>query len=447
MTTEEPEALPPEEVPQVDAVASFRKTVQMSKQGRYCGIDIGGTDIKVVGVLDETLRAVREFDWNPAMFTTVEQLVSPVEILTDSIRMALSVPEDAPQSDLEKVNTMLACHTSLEEAKEIIAELSTRYAPVPLDGIGVSFPDVVIEDMIVGGETLKTKGMRDASADYDAEFAKLRGFKKRLQVFCTPDAPIHMANDGSLAAYTAAVEWSFSEQDAEKIPVGVFAHTLGTELGSGWVDEEGKIPQIPLEIYNCVIDLGSYPARNYDPTDVRSVSNFNTGLQGTLQKYTSQYGAYRIALRRFREEAPEEYEKLFALGYLEEREEGIFVVTKPKDRRKELLEYLMNLACSGQKQAEDVFREIGSCLSVATHVTNTLLAPKATSRVIFGRFVKKRRVFELMQEGANAHTPVELIAADGGLAFTPQMLELDAHPVYTVAQFGQAVGAMFYANS
>ena len=283
--------------------------------------------------------------------------------------------------------------------------------------------------------------------NYDAEFAKLRGFKKRLQVFCTPDAPIHMANDGSLAAYTAAVEWSFSEQDAEKIPVGVFAHTLGTELGSGWVDEEGKIPQIPLEIYNCVIDLGSYPARNYDPTDVRSVSNFNTGLQGTLQKYTSQYGAYRIALRRFREEAPEEYEKLFALGYLEEREEGIFVVTKPKDRRKELLEYLMNLACSGQKQAEDVFREIGSCLSVATHVTNTLLAPKATSRVIFGRFVKKRRVFELMQEGANAHTPVELIAADGGLAFTPQMLELDAHPVYTVAQFGQAVGAMFYANS
>lgn len=442
----------PEEVRNVpdaaaDAVECFRDTVKESRKGRYCGIDIGGTDIKVIGVLDETVRAVREFDWNPALFRTVEELVRPVEILTESIRMALSVPENAPREDLELCTRMLACGTELEEVCRIIAELSTRYSVFALDGIGVSFPDVVIEDMIVGGETLKTKGMREASADYDAEFAKMQTFKERLQMFCTADAPIHMANDGSLAAYTAAVEWAWSPENTWRVPDGVFAHTLGTELGSGWVDEAGKIPQIPLEIYNCVIDLGSYPARTYDPTDVRSVSNFNTGLHGTLQKYTSQYGAYRIALRRFREEAPEEYEKFFTLGYLQEDDNGIFVVTKPKDRRKELLEYLMNLACSGQPQAEDVFREIGACLSVATHVTNSLLEPKVKSRVLFGRFVKKRRVFELMQEGANSHNPVELLAADGGLAFTPQMLELDRHPVYTVAQFGQAVGAMFYANS
>jgi hypothetical protein len=37
----------------------------------------------------------------------------------------------------------------------------------------------------------------------------------------------------------------------------VFAHTLGTELGTGWIDETGAIPQIPLEVYNCVIDLGN----------------------------------------------------------------------------------------------------------------------------------------------------------------------------------------------
>lgn len=442
-----PAPLPVQADASVSAVSSFRNTVKLSKTGSYCGIDIGGTDVKVVGVKDEQICAVREYDWNPALYTTVEQYVRPVELLTEAIRMALSVPADAPQADRDLCDKMLDVHTSLEEAAAIVADLSARYTPVPLNGIGVSFPDVVIEDMIVGGETLKTKGMRDHAPDYEAEFSKLQQFKARLQNYCTPEAPIHLANDGSLAAYTAAVEWAYSEKDCGKVPAGVFAHTLGTELGSGWVEEAGKIPQIPLEIYNCVIDLGSYDARTFDPTDVRSVSNFNTGLQGTLQKYTSQYGAYRIALRRFREEAPEEYEKLFSLGYLYETQDGIFVVTKPKDRRKELLEYLMNLACQGQPQAEDTFREIGACLSVATHVTTRLLAPQAKSRVLFGRFVKKRRVFDLMQEGANAHRPVELVAGDGSLAFTPPMLQLDAHPVYTVAQFGQAVGAMFYANS
>ena len=442
----EPAPVPEQTCAPVSAVSSFRSTVAQSKTGAYCGIDIGGTDIKVVGVKNEKICAVREYDWNPALFTTVEQYVRPVELLTDSIRMALSMPDDAPQADRDLCAAMLSIHTQLDEVRSILADLSSRYAPVPLNGIGVSFPDVVIEDMIVGGETLKTKGMRDHAPDYEAEFAKLQQFKGRLQNFCTPDAPIHLANDGSLAAYTAAVEWACSEHDADKVPAGVFAHTLGTELGSGWVDEEGKIPQIPLEIYNCIIDLGSYGAREYDPTDVRSVSNFNTGLQGTLQKYTSQYGAYRIALRRFRQQAPQEYEKLFTLGYLYEENGGIFVVTKPKDRRKELLEYLMNLACEGQPQAEDTFREIGQCLSVATHITNRLLAPEAKSRVLFGRFVKKRRVFDLMQEGADLHAPVNLVAGDGSLAFTPQMLQLDAHPVYTVAQFGQAVGAMFYSN-
>ncbi|MFR1989248.1 MAG: hypothetical protein ACLS3C_03910 [Oscillospiraceae bacterium] len=35
-------------------------------------------------------------------------------------------------------------------------------------------------------------------------------------------------------------------------------------------------------------------------------------------------------------------------------------------------------------------------------------------------------------------------AADGGLANTALMCQLDSHPDYTVAQFAQAVGAIFY---
>ena len=51
-----------------------------------------------------------------------------------------------------------------------------------------------------------------------------------------------------------------------------------------------------------------------------------------------------------------------------------------------------------------------------------------------------------MQEGAKRICPqLQLIAADDELAFTPLMQQLRAHPNYSVAQFGQAVGAVYFA--
>ncbi len=76
-----------------------------------------------------------------------------------------------------------------------------------------------------------------------------------------------------------------------------------------------------------------------------------------------------------------------------------------------------------------------------------MLHPKTKSRVLFGRFVKRKRCFELMQEGASRRLAVRLTAGDGNLAFTPLMLDLNADPAHTVAQFGQAVGAAYFAAS
>ncbi len=50
-----------------------------------------------------------------------------------------------------------------------------------------------------------------------------------------------------------------------------------------------------------------------------------------------------------------------------------------------------------------------------------------------------------MQEGAARLLPAEFQAADDSMAYTPLMLDLRNDPVYTVAQFGQAVGAVYYA--
>jgi hypothetical protein len=36
-------------------------------------------------------------------------------------------------------------------------------------------------------------------------------------------------------------------------------------------------------------------------------------------------------------------------------------------------------------------------------------------------------------------------AADDTIAFTPLMLDLKSDPVHTVAQFGQAIGAVYFS--
>lgn len=431
--------------PSADAVSSFEYAVNKARGAALCGIDIGGTDIKVVGIRDGRIVAVKEYDWNPAAMTAVDQIIGPVLLMANIMRAVLSLPQ-TPEAEQLKAE-MLQKDASDEAMQSAVDAAKAAYGDTTLfDGIGVCFPDVVIDDMIVGGETYKTRGIREHSPDYDKEFPKLAALKELLKKQCRKDGVVHISNDGSLAAYTAAVELAHSDR-AYLVQDGVFAHTLGTELGTGWIDETGEIPQIPLEVYNCVIDLGNRPARKFDVLDVRSVNNFNSGLPGTLQKYCSQSGAYRLAMRIFKEKAPDLYKDLFEKGFLENRDCGVYVSFEPADMRKPLLEYLMKLADDGEPAAEEIFREIGEYLAVTFEETERMLNPKTKSRVLFGRFVKRKRCFELMQQGASRRSTVQFTAGDGNLAFTPLMRDLNADPVHTVAQFGQAVGAAYFAAS
>ncbi len=431
--------------PHLDAVTACRAAVKKSREATLCGIDIGGTDIKVVGIRNGRIAAVKEYDWFPAEMTKVEQVIEPILLMSRVVRAAMSLP-NTPEADSLK-EQMLKKGVSFEAMQSAADTCRAVYGEAPLlDGIGVCFPDVVIADKIVGGETYKTRGIRNASGDYESEFLKLTALNTLLLQQCRAGGKVHMANDGSLAAYTAAVELAHSGE-ADSVASGVFAHTLGTELGTGWIDETGEIPQIPLEIYNCIIDLGNRPARAYHELDARSVNNFNTSLPGTLQKYCSQSGAYRLALRIFEEKSPQRYAELFEKGFLERREGGVYVCQSPSDMRKPLLEHLMRLASEGDPAAAEIFREIGEFLAVTFEETEWMLAPKSRSRVLFGRFVKHKRCFDLMQEGANARCPVEFIAGDGNFAFTPLMMDLKNDPAHTVAQFGQAVGAAYFAAS
>jgi len=432
-----------------DITAAFRRAVKQTANGLICGLDVGGTDIKVVGAKYGHIDHIKEYDWFPAAFTGIDRIVDTVMLMARLSRALLSLPSDIPSEIAELKRAALRREASVEEMERAVARLEAHTGSVaPLDGVGLSFPDVVIRDKIVGGETYKTRGVREHSADYENEFKRLTALNEKLATLCRADGAVHITNDGPMAAYTAAVELAHSAS-AGDVRVGMFAHTLGTELGSGWIDERGEVPEYPLEVYNCIIDLGNEPAKAYPSGDVRSLNNFNTSLAGTLQKYTSQSGAFRLAEEYYKANAPELYKELFQKGYITIEEDGSMTPTvEPVDLRKKFLEHLMAQAENGVPEAERIFEEIGEYLSATWLETEDVLHPAAKSRVLYGRFVKRRRCFELMLAGARRILPdIVLSAADDELAFTPMMQELRDDPEYSVAQFGQALGAVYFAAS
>jgi len=418
-----------------------------------CGIDIGGTDIKVALAGDGNISCFKEYDWNPKAFTIPEQLIDPVLYLTRLVRAYYSA-FSAENHDLVKyLEKAMDKHASTDEIIEAVekAESILEDDIVKLDAVGLSFPDVVVRDKIVGGETTKTRGMKlNPAIDYEKEFAKITALNDRLLELCNEGGAIKNMNDGPAAAYTAAVE--MMAVNPSSVRNGVFAHSLGTELGTGWVDGAGRVPEMPLECYNFIIDLGNFIEKEYPSEDVRSINNVNTGLAGTLQKYTSQSGVFRLAMQFFMDKRPDLYKELFDLGFVEEVEENgrklLICPTKPKDMRKGFLEHVMELTeRENDNLVDEIFRQIGVYLAITWFETEYILEPACKSRTLFGRVVKRKKCFELIKEGAKSRkADIQFELADGGMANTPLMKQLESDEHYTVAQFAQAVGVIYFGN-
>ena len=435
------------EVTEADAVVAaqpvFAQLPQLTENRMILGMDIGGTDIKLAVSVDGKLALCKEFDWFPASFSLAEQLIDPILLLTRLLRAAGTLWANGKEELLDAVS--LSKTATLEEMEQGAAAMEKAAGQLRnFDAIGLCFPDVVIRNQIVGGETYKTRGMREnLELDYEAQFAKITVLCDRLMDYVTPDGAVMNTNDGPMAAFTAAVEQAAVGADVSR---GFFAHTLGTELGTGWVRPDGSIPEIPLEVYNFMIDLGCFPQKQYDANDVRSINNFNTLLPGTLQKYTCQSGVFRLAVRNLPQLDPAVYEEALEKNLFQWQGEKLVVPTEPKDMRKPCLEFFMAKAADPAHPAcAEIFREIGEYLAVTWSETDYILRPETADRTLFGRLVKNPVCFQLMCEGAARRVPeLRQYAADGSLANTALMQQLDRHPDYTVAQFAQAIGAIFY---
>jgi len=373
----------------------LRGVTERSLAGVRAGIDVGGTDIKCAVSVDGELKATLEYDWNPAQFRFASQLNGPI----------------------------------LELAKELLDKAGADR----FDGIGLSFPDVVIGNRICGGETPKTGGMRaEKSPDYEQQCAEIRGLNEQLETLCRPGVRVRCANDGFVAAFSSGVELAYSEHP-EQIEQGVFSHALGTSMGSGALNSDGTFPPIPLEFYDSVIDVGSWTSRTLDPGDLRSTCS-GSGLQ-SVDRYVGQASAFRYAY---------EIDPALLDGFLEERDGLLRIKSEPKDLRKPCLEHLMKEAENGNRNAEAVFVRIGEAFGIISREVLFYMHPETALRHIFGRFVKYPHVFEQLNAGFRKILPeLQLIPADDGLAFSPLMVQLARRKDITVAQFGQAIGAVY----
>lgn len=406
---------------------------------RLCGIDVGGTDIKLAASCGDRLVCTREFDWNPAAYATAEEITGPILLLTRLMRACLAA-EDAALPETIRASLSQALkkdappdliRSAVETAEAFLGERCRV-----LDGVGLSFPDIVIDDRILGGETPKTGGMRrNMSIDYETAFARISELKNELLALCREGGRVRITNDGSMAAFTAAAELAHSA-DAARLAGGVVAHSLGTDLGTGWIKADGSIPALPLELYDLILDLGSFRSRAYPPEDLRSTRNENSGLVGA-RRYMGQAAAYRLAHK---------LDPSLLEGFTVWDGDRLCIATSPQDLRKPCLEHLMQRAEEGASSACQVFLGIGANLAVTAREMEYLLHPGVKLCFLFGRFVKRPGVFRLLDEGFRGCVGDRLlIPSDENLAMTPLMRALAERPHVTVAQFGQAVGAIYFA--
>lgn len=395
------------------------------------GVDVGGTDIKLAASRGGKLAAVKEYDWNPAAYRTVEEIIAPILLLIRLMRACMA--SDREDAALQRA---LRKDAPLAEIEAAVLQAESRCNADVLDAVGVSFPDVVLHDRIIGGETPKTDGVRrNGAVDYEAELSQLAGLKQRILALCRGEGRCRIVNDGNMAAFTAAMEYACGG-DPRTIERGVIAHSLGTDLGTGWLCADGAVPQMPLELYDTWVDLGSAPYAAFPPDDLRSTRNANSGLPGA-RRYLGQAAAYRLAWIQ---------DPSLLDGFTEESDGVLQIRVAPEDLRKPCLEHLMRKAAEGNKAAEEVFRQIGRNLAMVSLELEERLHSGTDRRLLFGRFVKSERCFALMREGFSEHMPqVRLENGGEDLANTPLMRELAERKDVTVAQFAQAVGAVYYA--
>ena len=85
-----------------DAKPVFSSLPERAMSRRLLGIDIGGTDIKLVSSYNGNLALCKEFDWFPASYTRAELLIDPVLMLVRLMRAGTALVSAGMEDKVDK---------------------------------------------------------------------------------------------------------------------------------------------------------------------------------------------------------------------------------------------------------------------------------------------------------------------------------------------------------
>lgn len=170
------------------------------KEGMQIGVDMGGSDIKVVAFEHGELKYYEKMNWNPGSFSDSSQHYQFIDRMIDSA---------IDGSNLKK-----------------------------LDGIGISTAGVVVNSKIMISGLFR-------SLDADEFNRRIKPMSKIVSKKFD-ETPVHVLHDGDAAAI-----WTYVEMDLSN----VLGLAFGTGLGAGYADENGNLAGYLCEIGKSILDM------------------------------------------------------------------------------------------------------------------------------------------------------------------------------------------------
>lgn len=410
-----------------------------------CSLDVGGNSIKGAVVKDGKILVLKEYQWYPTGCKVAEEMNDPMILMVRFLSVCTGLMER--DGSLTKIQNAFVCNTPYAELLSITkqAEEEGIFSEGRFDSIVVGFPDIVVHNKIAGGESFKHLGLKNnPETDYEIEFFKTSDLDDMVAPYGKPGAPIIVLNDGNAASYITSVEQAFAKE-AFLDENGLFANTIGTEMGTGFISQGGTIQHIPLEGFQHVIDLGNEEYQNYPASDIRSVLSTNTGIAGVVQKYISQMGLFRMAITTLYERKEPLFTELLEKGLLtfDEKADVMSSVLEPKDRRGELTRYLVAQLEKKNEAVEEAYRMMGKAMGILIDQDKRIFPEIATTRLLSGGIIANNRAFELLREGLKAHnSSYEVMRLDEETMYSPLLKSMKPEE----RNFNVAIGSAYIGN-
>ena len=427
----------------IDERETLRRAATLLNGKCFCSLDVGGNSIKCAVVRDGNVLLLKEHKWFPAGCKTADELLGPILSLTELLRGCAALCDKSN----ERVNAILSKEYSDAELSEPVKELAKEEESQGFffDAVVIGFPDIVISNKISGGETSKQTGMKKHSGEnYERDFAKTVNLDDMVRRHVKPDGAVVVLNDGNAAAFVTSVELAFS-QDCVVDDNGMFANTIGTEMGTGFISPAGTIQSFPLEGYQFVVDLGNTDYTKYSPKDIRSINNIGTGIPGTVQKNITQLGLFRLAIVGLMERDPNAFHQLVDKGFLnnDERDDLLTINMQPVDMRGALTRELFTMTEQGHPVLLDTFAAMGKVMGVHIDQCRLIFPELSTTRLLSGGIITPDYTFSIMLNSLRQYNPdYNLIRLDEDIMLTPLLKGMAPDQ----RNFTVAIGSAFIGN-